>query len=86
DQFCTLAKELGHSPAQLTLAWLLNKGDDLIPIPGTTNLEHLAENASASEIRLTSAEINQIETVLHPNRIKGERYPAAGMREIDSEN
>ena len=86
DQFCTLATALGYSPAQLTLAWLMNKGDDLIPIPGTTSLEHLAENASASEIRLTSAEIDQIETVLHPNLIKGERYPPTGMREIDSEN
>lgn len=86
DEYCALAQEMGYSPAQLTLAWLINKGDDLIPIPGTTHLEHLAENASASEIRLVDSEIEQIETILNPSRIKGERYPPAGMREIDSEN
>lgn len=84
--FATLADEMGYSAAQLSLAWLLNKGVDYIPIPGTRSTEHLKENASASEIRLSASDIERIETVINPGLIKGERYPPAAMREVDSEN
>jgi len=83
--FTALAAEMGYSPAQLSLAWLLNKGTSHIPIPGTRNIAHLEENASANEIRLTRDEIVEIESTINPTLIKGERYPPAAMREVDSE-
>ena len=84
--FSALAAEMGYSPAQLSLAWLLNKGTGHIPIPGTRDTAHLAENASASEIVLSAEEMEQIEKTINPSLIKGERYPPAAMREVDSEN
>lgn len=84
--FASLAEEMGYSPAQLSLAWLLSKSPGHIPIPGTRNISHLEENASASEITLSTDEIDQIEATINPALIKGERYPPAAMREVDSEN
>lgn len=50
----------GCTPAQLALAWLLNQGDDIVPIPGTTKVSRLEENAGAADIRLTRAELDEI--------------------------
>lgn len=86
NNFADLAAEFGYSPAQLSLAWLLNKGNNLIPIPGTCSLLHLEENSSASDVQLSTEDLKQIESVINPSLIKGERYPEAAMREVDSEN
>ena len=71
------------TPAQLALAWVLAKGEDLIPTPGTKRRKYLEENAAAVDIRLTSAEIVELEAAVPENEIAGERYAAAAMEAID---
>ena len=79
DHLRELAREKGCTPAQLALAWLLNHRDDVIPIPGTSNRERLAENAAAAEISLSEAEIARIEQAAPPGAAAGKRYDPAMM-------
>jgi aryl-alcohol dehydrogenase-like predicted oxidoreductase len=80
DHLKEVASEKGCTPAQLALAWLLNHRDDVIPIPGTSNPERLAENAAAADITLSEAEIARIEQVAPPGAVSGNRYDPAMMR------
>jgi aryl-alcohol dehydrogenase-like predicted oxidoreductase len=82
DAVTTLAEKRGCSPAQLALAWLLNRGLDIVPIPGTRSLARLDENAQAASIALTEAEMAHIEAVLATQAVAGARYPAAGMATV----
>ena len=66
-----LADEKGITLAQLSLGWVINKGRDVFPIPGTTNLKHLEDNVNASEITLTPEEADK--TANAAAKIKGER-------------
>jgi hypothetical protein len=81
----TLAQEAGCSPAQLALAWLLHKGDDILPIPGTTSLEHLKENLAAVEVKLDIGLMSCLESLLNPNTVAGDRYNAQANSEVDTE-
>jgi aryl-alcohol dehydrogenase-like predicted oxidoreductase len=79
-----IAERKGVTPAQLALAWVLAKGeDDLVPIPGTKRRKYLEENAAAVDLRLTSADIAELEDAVPQDEIAGERYAAAAMRAID---
>jgi aryl-alcohol dehydrogenase-like predicted oxidoreductase len=78
-----IAKRKGVTPAQLALAWVLAKGEDLIPIPGTKRRKYLEENAAAVDIRLTAADVAELEAAVPENEIAGERYAAAAMKAID---
>jgi aryl-alcohol dehydrogenase-like predicted oxidoreductase len=78
-----IAKRKGVKPAQLALAWVLAKGEDLVPIPGTKRRKYLEENAAAVDLRLTSADIAELEAAVPQNEIAGERYAAAAMKAID---
>ncbi len=78
-----IAARKGVQPAQLALAWVLAKGEDLVPIPGTKRRKYLAENAVAVDIRLTLADVAELETAVPQNEIAGERYAAAAMKAID---
>ncbi|OQR90892.1 hypothetical protein ACHHYP_05157 [Achlya hypogyna] len=75
--FFALAKTKGVTPAQLALAWLLHRGDDVVPIPGSDNPSRLAENAGAVRIQLSSAELREIEVSMPT--IVGARCDAGGM-------
>lgn len=83
--FAGIANEAGCTPAQLALAWLLAKGDDIIPIPGTTSIPHLQENAAASQFTLTPKIIERLDTLINQNTVHGARYNAATQAEIDTE-
>jgi aryl-alcohol dehydrogenase-like predicted oxidoreductase len=76
-----IAQEKGITPAQLALAWMLAKGDDLVPIPGTKRRKYLEENAAAVGVELTSEDIERIEAELPP--VAGERYDEAGMASVN---
>ena len=76
-----LASEKGCTTAQLALAWLLSRGDDIFPIPGSTRADRVEENAGAFDVRLTSDEIGSLEA-LAPS-VAGERYPEGGMRAVN---
>jgi len=85
DGFAAIARENRCTMAQLALAWLLAKNDIVIPIPGTTRLDHLAENAGAANIRLGPGEVARMDTLINPATVSGPRYNAATQAEIDTE-
>lgn len=73
-----IADSRGCTPAQLALAWLLDRAPDVVPIPGTRRIARLDENAAAALIRLSDAERRQIDGVLETQAVVGERYAAVG--------
>jgi aryl-alcohol dehydrogenase-like predicted oxidoreductase len=85
QSFYALAAELGQTPAQLALVWLLQRGDYILPIPGTTQLAHLQENAASASIVLSPHDRQRLDTVVDALRPHGLRYNAATQAEIDTE-
>lgn len=73
------AKEKNVTPAQLALGWILAQGEDIVPIPGTRQIKYLEENIAATDITLSSKDIEQLEAVFYPGAVVGERYTAEGM-------
>jgi len=71
------------TPGQLALAWLLAKGGDIVPIPGTKRRKYLEENAGAAALVLTPAEVAELEAAVPPGEVAGDRYTPAGMQNID---
>lgn len=71
------------TPAQVALAWLLHKGDDIVPIPGTKRRRYLEENVAAAALALSSAEIAELDRALAPEKIAGPRYNRELMATID---
>ncbi len=84
-QFEAIAKEVGCTPSQLALAWLLHKEKRLIPIPGTQNIRHLEENMRADDISLSTDQMNRLEALFHTKAAKGPRYNAQNAAEVDTE-
>ena len=78
-----IAQRKGVTAAQLALAWVLAKGEDLVPIPGTKRRKYLEEDAAAADIKLTPQEVAELEAAIPLNDIVGERYNPAAMRAID---
>jgi aryl-alcohol dehydrogenase-like predicted oxidoreductase len=70
-----LAAEKGARPSQIALAWVLSRGDDVVPIPGTKRRSYLEENAAAAKIELTPAELERLEQAFPAGAAAGERYP-----------
>src|SRR5204863_5894463 len=75
-----LARHKRCTPGQLALAWLLAKGEDVVPIPGTKHRKHVEENVGALTLTVSGAEIAQIED---RGRAAGARYPEGGMRTVN---
>lgn len=80
-----LAREAGCTPAQLALAWLLQRGEHVIPIPGTTRVEHLREDFAAADLRLAPEVIGQLDALINEKTVAGNRYSEQANREVDSE-
>ncbi len=78
-----IAQRRGVLPAQLALAWVLAKGEDLISIPGTKRRKYLEQNAAAADIKLTPAEVAELEAAIPLDEVAGDRYPAPAMHAID---
>ncbi len=78
-----LAAAKGASAAQIALAWLLARGDDVFPIPGCKTRAHLEENLGALEIELTSADLAALDETFPIGATAGTRYPEASMRSVD---
>ena len=83
--FLGLAQEAGCKPAQLALAWLLQKADHIIPIPGTTSLDHLEQNAHAGDFTLDHDVVARLEALINQSTVSGGRYPPSTQEEIDTE-
>ena len=78
-----IAREKGCTPAQLALAWLLARGNDIVPIPGTTQRARLEENARAAGIPLSKGDLARIDAVAPKGVAAGARYAETGMRLVD---
>lgn len=83
DRVRAIADSKGVKPGQLALAWVLAKGEDFIPIPGTKRRKYLEENAAAADITLTGAEVAELEAACPQEEIAGTRYAAANLKAID---
>jgi aryl-alcohol dehydrogenase-like predicted oxidoreductase len=78
-----LAKEKGCTASQLALAWVLSRGDDIIPIPGTKRRKYLEENAKALDIELSPEDLARLDRILPPGAAAGERYGEQAMQAVN---
>jgi aryl-alcohol dehydrogenase-like predicted oxidoreductase len=78
-----IAEEKRCTPAQLALAWLLSRGSDIVPIPGTKRREYLEENVKALDVRITAEDARRIDEVAPVGVTAGTRYPEGGMLTIN---
>ncbi|MGR4866572.1 aldo/keto reductase [Caulobacter sp. LARHSG274] len=83
--FNLLAAEQGLTPAQLSLAWTLARGEHVVPIPGTTNPIHLEENIGAASLILAPDVVNRINVLFKGDAVHGPRYPAEAQAQVDTE-
>lgn len=80
-----LAREAGCTVAQLALAWVLSRGDHVVPIPGTTNPSHLAENVAAAACELPAGLLARLSAAVDTATVAGDRYGAQARGEVDTE-
>src|ERR671933_1916565 len=78
-----LAERKGATPGQIALAWLLHKGPDVVPIPGTKRRKYLEENVAAADVRLSAADVAQLDAALPPEKVSGPRYSERMMAQVD---
>ena len=78
-----LAAKKGVKPGQIALAWLLHKGPDVVPIPGTKRRQYLDENVAAAEVRLSGEELVALDAALAPEKVSGPRYGEKAMSQVD---
>jgi aryl-alcohol dehydrogenase-like predicted oxidoreductase len=78
-----MAKEKGCTTAQLALAWVLAKGEDIVPIPGTKHVRYLDENIGALEVKLTNEDLSRLDEILPPGAAAGPRYHERGMATVN---
>ncbi|ASZ10066.1 aldo/keto reductase [Chitinophaga pendula] len=83
QQLEAFARQKGCTPAQLSLAWLLAQGDDIIPIPGTKRRKYLQENAGAVNVSLSAGDLQQIGQLLQQNAVAGPRYHQGAMQLVN---
>ncbi|MEZ5897621.1 MAG: aldo/keto reductase, partial [Parvularculaceae bacterium] len=84
-EFRRIAKDAGCTPAQLALAWLLQKAPHIIPIPGTTSVANLSENLDSAGITLSKNICERVEGLINQTTVSGGRYPPATQSEVDTE-
>ena len=78
-----ISRRRGATPAQVALAWLLHRGDDIVPIPGTKRRKYLEENVAAAGLTLAATEIAELDRALAPGKVAGPRYSPQLMATID---
>jgi len=79
------AAEVGCTPAQLALAWLLTRGEHVIPIPGTSRIEHLRDNLGAAAVVLKPGIVGRLDALINQHTVAGQRYGAQASVEVDTE-
>jgi aryl-alcohol dehydrogenase-like predicted oxidoreductase len=84
DALTALASTWALTPAQLALAWLLDQGPDIVPIPGTRSTQRLDENAGAVRVQLSPTQRSELAAVLAAHPVAGTRYPAAAMAALNA--
>jgi aryl-alcohol dehydrogenase-like predicted oxidoreductase len=86
DEFANLARAHHCTPSQLALAWVLTRGDHIIPIPGTKHLAYLEENLRARDLTLQPALVQQLDALINQQTVSGPRYNANASKEVDTED
>jgi hypothetical protein len=85
DEARACAAEAGCTVAQLALAWTMAKGDNILPIPGTTSLQHLEENWGAGQIELSDDMVARLDASFLPEKAVGPRYSPMGQSVVTTE-
>jgi len=78
-----VAEQKGATPGQIALAWLLHKGTDVVPIPGTTRRAHLEDNVGAAAVSLSQEDMSRLDAALSPENVSGPRYNEKQMATVD---
>ena len=78
-----IASETNAKPGQVALKWVLQKGENIVPIPGTKHVSHLEDNIAATSIHLSDTQMKRLDDAMAPGKISGPRYPALAMATID---
>jgi aryl-alcohol dehydrogenase-like predicted oxidoreductase len=78
-----IASEKSCTPGQLTLAWLLAQGEDVVPIPGTKRIKYLEENIGAVNLKLTAQDLDRIAKAVPAEQVAGARYAEPGMKRVN---
>lgn len=78
-----IARAIGVTPGQVAIAWLLHKGPDIVPIPGTKRVKYLEENVAAAQVQLDTAQMQALDAALAPGKVSGQRYNPSTMSMID---
>ena len=78
-----IAEEKGCTPAQLALAWVLSRGNDVVPIPGTKRRTYLQQNIGALSVALSESDMQRIDQIIPPGAAAGDRYHAQGMTTVN---
>jgi aryl-alcohol dehydrogenase-like predicted oxidoreductase len=85
DVLRALAESKGVSVAQLAIAWVLAKGDDIVALAGSSTPARLVEALASLDVELSREDIAELERAIPPGAVLGDRYPAAGMASLDGE-
>jgi aryl-alcohol dehydrogenase-like predicted oxidoreductase len=80
-----IAAEVGCTPSQLAIAWLLHQGGDILPIPGTTSVDHLMDDLGAVNVMLSNDVIARLNALINQHTVHGDRYNAQANSEVDTE-
>ena len=83
--YLALAQELGCSPSQLAIAWLLHKAPHIVVIPGTTSIAHLSDDLGAMNVQLSPAHMQRLEALIGQHNVAGSRYNDQSNSEVDTE-
>lgn len=83
DEVTKIAHAKGATAAQIALAWVLHKGENIVPIPGTKRRKYLEENVGGAAVTLTAGEIRQLDDIGAPENVAGPRYEEKRMRLVD---
>jgi aryl-alcohol dehydrogenase-like predicted oxidoreductase len=78
----SIAAKNGVTASQIALAWVLSKGEDIVPIPGTKRIKYLEENAAGAKVTLSAADVEELEAAFTRDAVAGQRYPEAGMKAV----
>ncbi|HEX9514170.1 MAG TPA: aldo/keto reductase [Puia sp.] len=81
--FAAIARDKHCTPAQLAIAWVLSRGEDMLPIPGTKKRRYLEENAGAADVELSAADLSSIEAIIGSHAVKGERYSEVSLKMVN---
>jgi aryl-alcohol dehydrogenase-like predicted oxidoreductase len=85
DGYQRIAQELGCTPAQLALAWVLHQAPHIVTIPGTSRIDHLKDNMGAAKVQLSAEVLARLDQAINQHNVVGNRYNDIASSEVDTE-